>query len=61
MSESKSLADWLDYQQTTHGIDAVIPIPDTARTAASSLAQELGVPMREGFVKNRYKIGRAHV
>ena len=43
-----------------HDIDAVIPIPDTARTAGSSLAASLGLPMREGFVKNRY-IGRTFI
>lgn len=37
-----------------HDIDVVIPIPETARTAAVQTAQFLDRPFREGFVKNRY-------
>lgn len=35
-------------------IDLVIPIPETSRIAAISLAEGLGVPYRELLIKNRY-------
>jgi amidophosphoribosyltransferase len=38
-------------------IDSVIPVPDTARSTALAIANELKLPYREGFIKNRY-IGR---
>jgi amidophosphoribosyltransferase len=43
-----------------HDIDAVIPIPDTSRTSALAMANELGVQYAEGFIKNRY-IGRTFI
>jgi len=34
--------------------DIIVPVPDTARAAASSLASALGIGLREGLIKNRY-------
>ncbi len=43
-----------------HDIDVVLPIPDTSRTSALSLAYHLDIRYSEGFIKNRY-IGRTFI
>ncbi|NND82488.1 MAG: amidophosphoribosyltransferase [Gammaproteobacteria bacterium] len=52
---NKIMREWPD-----HDIDVVIPIPDTSRTSALEMSQQLGVRYREGFIKNRY-IGRTFI
>ncbi|MGQ0501591.1 MAG: amidophosphoribosyltransferase [Panacagrimonas sp.] len=54
------LAERIKREWPDHDIDVVIPIPDTSRVPASELASDLGVPYREGYVKNRY-IGRTFI
>jgi amidophosphoribosyltransferase len=54
MRMGEALAEKIARDWSTHDIDVVIPIPDTARTAALELANTLDVKYREGFIKNRY-------
>ncbi len=56
----EKLARKIERVWADHDIDVVIPIPDTSRTSALQLANELGVLYREGFIKNRY-IGRTFI
>ena len=40
--------------------DMVMPVPDTATSAAAGYAQESGIPFGEGLMKNRY-VGRTFI
>lgn len=54
------LANKVKRQFSHLKIDVVVPIPDTSRPSALQLAHQLGLPYREGFIKNRY-IGRTFI
>jgi len=42
------------YPDITSIIDVIIPVPETSRITALQISQNLNIPYREGFVKNRY-------
>ncbi len=56
----ESLAQRVINQLPPSEIDVVIPIPESSRPSAMQLAQKIGRPYREGFVKNRY-VGRTFI
>jgi len=60
MRMGEKLADKIRRDWPDHDIDVVIPIPDTSRSAALQMANELDLKYREGFIKNRY-IGRTFI
>ena len=56
MAIGNTLAQEVQHVLTEKGIlvDIVIPVPDTSHVMALNLAQALGLPYCEGFVKNQY-------
>jgi amidophosphoribosyltransferase len=48
----KMLSEW--SEELCNTIDVIVPVPDTSITFANGIQDILGVPVREGFVKNRY-------
>ncbi|MFT4518572.1 MAG: amidophosphoribosyltransferase [Halioglobus sp.] len=60
MRQGAALAHKIRRLRPDLSIDVVIPIPDTSRIAAQSMAYELGIKFREGLMKNRY-IGRTFI
>ena len=47
-------------RDTKWKIDCVVPVPDGSRPAAIQISAVLGLPYREGLVKNRY-VGRTFI
>ncbi len=60
LAMGEKLAEKVKRHIPVSDIDVVIPIPDSSRPSAMQLAQVLGIPFREGFVKNRY-VGRTFI
>lgn len=56
----KKLGEKIKKEWAHLDIDVVIPIPETSNDAALQIAHELGLPYRQGYVKNRY-IGRTFI
>ena len=56
MAMGNALAQEVQHVLTEKGIlvDVMIPVPNTSCITALNLAQALGLPYCEGFVKNRY-------
>jgi len=60
LNMGETLAQRLISTMPPSDIDVVIPIPESSRPSAMQLAQKIGKPYREGFVKNRY-VGRTFI
>ncbi|WP_133406462.1 amidophosphoribosyltransferase [Parashewanella tropica] len=54
------LAEKIKSEWEDKDIDVIIPIPETSCDIAVEISNNLGIPYRQGFVKNRY-IGRTFI
>lgn len=52
LNMGKKLAQKIKTENTDLKIDAIVPVPDSGRLAALEVAHQLGIPLREGLVKN---------
>jgi amidophosphoribosyltransferase len=60
LNMGETLAQRVISTMPPNEIDVVIPVPESSRPSAMQLAQKIGKPYREGFVKNRY-VGRTFI
>ena len=56
----QKIAERIRKQFDVNTFDVVVPVPDSGRHAGLEAACSLGLPYREGFVKNRY-VGRTFI
>ena len=59
-SSAELMAGPCACRQMDWDIDCVVPVPDGARPTAIQISSVLGLPYREGLVKNRY-VGRTFI
>ena len=59
LGEELARIETLDIDPTTDDT-IVVPVPDTSKAAADAMAYKLGIPSREGLIRNRYS-GRTFI
>lgn len=60
LGEELALMERAENQVPLDRDTIVVPVPDTSKAAADAMAYELGIPSREGLIRNRYS-GRTFI